>query len=137
MTLALHACAEDREHMGVVAGEKLGGHCRDCSGADCRDRRRVHDRLRRAGLAVVKNDEAEMRVKTAGGVAGIDADFLQPEVAAIRGHQTENAWCAFRAQHAAERIRHFAAGQISQGHLHRSDALAHREELVDVVFIQH
>ena len=93
-----------------------------------------------AVLAVVKQHRAEVRIEAAGGIAREDADLFQTvagSVAAAEGrHQTEQALRSRRAHNLPKRIVNFAARQRRQRFLHHTDALAHRQELFDLVLVE-
>ena len=67
-----------------VAREQPRRNRRDGGGADLRDRRGVDDRLEVAGLAVVQEHGALVRVEPAGAVPRGDHDLLQREQRATR-----------------------------------------------------
>ena len=137
MAFRLHAGAEDRQHRGILAREQLRRHRGHGRGADRGDRRRIHDRQRRAGLAAVKDHRAEMRVQSAFRILGKNADFLERVVRrAPRRHEAEESRCARRANCVPQRVVHLAAGERGERVFHRRDALLHREELFDVMLIQ-
>ena len=75
-----------------------------------------------------------------GGIAGEDADLLQPVArnlaASVRRHQSEEAARVGGADDAPQRVVHFAARQRRQRLLHHLDALAHRQQLLDLVLVQ-
>ena len=83
MGAGLHAGAEHPQDVGAGAGQRAGGDGGDRGGADLGDRRRVEDRRRHPGLAVVEHHRALVGVQAPRRVAGDQADRLEPERRAV------------------------------------------------------
>src|SRR5260370_29452485 len=88
----------------------------------------------------MKKHGAKMGVEAAGGIAGEDADFLQPIerplAAAVGRHQPEEAGGAGWPDDLPERVVDLAASRRGQGFLHDADAGRHGEELFDVALAE-
>jgi hypothetical protein len=80
---------------------------------------------------------ADALAKSARGVAGKDADFLQRVVrrraAAPGRHEAEDAEGAFAANGIPQRVVHLAARERAQRVLHDADALLHGQQRFDLM----
>ena len=100
----------------------------------------VHDRARRARLAVEERDESLVRVEAARAVAGEDRDRLQrPQrrvAAAVRRHQPHQARLVGRPHDEAQRVVHLAARERRERLGHHVDALVHRQQPPHLVLVE-
>ena len=134
----LDAGAEDRDDARVRPRERSRRDGRDGRRADLGDRRRVQERAQLAGLAVVEQHGALVRVEPARRVRGGDHDLLErPDRVARRrgsaGIRPISASGVRRARHEPERLVQLAARERAQHLVHRLDARLHVSSVADLV----
>ncbi len=140
MVQRLHAGADDRERRGVLACEQPRRKSRDGRSADRGDRSGVEEGPQLPGRAVGDENEALVRVEPTGRVGGNEAQHLHPEnrggARVVGGHPGHQAVRIRRREDRAQRLRHLALFQGRERPGDDLDALGHRQQLGDLVFLE-
>jgi hypothetical protein len=132
----LHACADDRENGRLVACQQTRGERGHRRGADRRHRGCVQQPAQLARLAIREDDLPLMAVEPTRGIVIEDEQQLRAKHrlgrGAIRRHPHRAAVDARRRPEGADWMMQTASLKVGERLLHDGDALAHREQAIDL-----